>query len=557
MFNHEDLRNGNTYFYRVMAHGSSFNSSFSREVSARPATALPGTPQRISVVAGVERATITWSTVQDATLYNLYWYTYGTVTNVNPNVTSPFIHNDLSPNVEISYRIAAVVNGVEGLPSAQVTVAPLPQPATAPAGVSITHTQSQQGVLLAWEPNETAIVYNLYWNTTGDVATEDEVIKNVTSPYAHIEAENGKTYYYIVTFVNNEGESLPSNVIKVTLEPNSPSDIKTVINENSVALQWDEVDGANNYHLYWSTLPGVAIDERNHISNVSPGYVHAGLAYGQTYYYIITSENEAGESIGSEEIVVTIDDEITILAPSNVFALQGNGQNTITWNDVAGATSYSIFWSINDAELINKFENVTSSYIHNNLTNGVTYNYLVIASNEFFTSDASQMVSAIPMPPVPGTPVDLILTPEMTSVSLSWSSVEFANSYKIYWSTSQSASLANMDVINVNATSFSHELLNSDTDYYYRVSAVNLSGESVPTIERTVKTLVSLLPVDVNVISGNEQNTITWSDAVGATAYSIFWSINDAELTNKLENVTSGYIHNNLTNGVTYNYWVL
>ena len=548
MFNHKDLRNGNTYFYRVMAHGSSFNSSFSREVSARPATALPDTPQRISVIAGVEKTTITWSAVQDASLYNLYWYTDGTVTNVNPNVTSPFIHNDLSPNVEVSYRIAAVVDGVEGLPSAQVTVTPLPQPAAAPAGVAVTHTQSQQGVLLAWEPNEAAIVYNLYWNTTGDVTTEDEVIKNVTSPYAHLEAENGNTYYYIITFANNEGESLPSNVIKVTLVPNAPNDIKAETNDNSVTLQWDEIAGAKNYHLYWSASPGVDLEERNHISNVDPGYIHTDLTYGQTYHYLITSENEAGESISSKELVVAIDDEITISAPSNVFVMEGNEENIITWSEVTGATSYSIFWSVNNAELDNKLENVTSGYIHNNLTNDVKYNYLVIASNELLTSDASQIVSATPMPPVPGTPAELTLTPDINSVSLSWGDVEFASSYKIYWSTSQAIPLANMEVINVNATSFVHESLNSDTDYYYRVSTVNLSGESIPSIERTVKTLapVPLTPADISVSVAGSDLVLNWSKVPYALSYKIYRSSNPIISTEGLDAIlvdTPQYIH--------------
>jgi len=158
------------------------------------------------------------------------------------------------------------------------------------------------------------------------------------------------------------------------------------------------------------------------------------------------------------------------------------------------------------------------------------------------------MVSAIPMPPVPGTPVDLILTPEMTRVSLSWSSVEFASSYKIYWSTVQSTSLENMDVINVNATSFVHEFLNSDTNYYYRVSAVNLSDESVPSIEKSTKTLapVPLAPADVSVSVVGSDLVLNWSNVSYALSYKVYLSSNPISSIEGLDGIpieAAQYVH--------------
>ncbi len=399
VFTQKNLRNGNTYFYRVMAHNSSFNSSFSREVSARPATALPGTPQRISVVAGVEKATINWSAVENAILYNLYWYTNGAVTNVNPNVISPFNHNNLSSDLEVNYRISAVVNGVEGLPSAQVTVKPLPQPAAAPAGVVITNSQSQ-GVLLTWEPDESAIAYNLYWNTTGDVTTEDEVIKNVTSPYAHVDAENGKTYFYMITSVNNEGESLPSNVIKVTLAPNAPNDIRAEINENAIGLQWDEVSGAKNYHLYWSTSPDIAIKERNHIPTVNPGFTHIDLAYGQKYYYIITSENEAGESVGSQELVVKTDEKtiIPVAAPTDISVSVVANDIVLNWSEVLYATSYKMYLSPSPIISIDGLDGIpieATEYVHQSPVVNQQYYYRISSIGSSGDSTVSEQVTAV------------------------------------------------------------------------------------------------------------------------------------------------------------------
>jgi inhibitor of cysteine peptidase len=86
-------------------------------------------------------------------------------------------------------------------------------------------------------------------------------------------------------------------------------------------------------------------------------------------------------------------------APTGVSASAGNGQATISWNAVSGATSYNIYWSTTSGVTKTSGTKITgaaSPYSHTGLINGTTYYYIVTAVNSFGESSESSQVSATP-----------------------------------------------------------------------------------------------------------------------------------------------------------------
>jgi hypothetical protein len=87
------------------------------------------------------------------------------------------------------------------------------------------------------------------------------------------------------------------------------------------------------------------------------------------------------------------------LALTGIAVAPGNGQNTITWDDVPEATSYNVYWSetypVTKAEA-NRIPRVLSPYIHSGLTNGKTYYYMVTSAAANVESDESWTVSGTP-----------------------------------------------------------------------------------------------------------------------------------------------------------------
>lgn len=92
-------------------------------------------------------------------------------------------------------------------------------------------------------------------------------------------------------------------------------------------------------------------------------------------------------------------------APQNLAAVPGNTAVTLTWNPVAGATGYRIYYASEAGILINsiasfddgtQLQNVTSPQVINGLRNNQTYYFVVTAMTANSESTASAEVSATP-----------------------------------------------------------------------------------------------------------------------------------------------------------------
>ncbi len=86
-------------------------------------------------------------------------------------------------------------------------------------------------------------------------------------------------------------------------------------------------------------------------------------------------------------------------APTNVTASPGNGQITLAWTAVPGATSYNIYWSTTTGVTPTtgtKITDATNPYIHSPLTIVVFYYYVVTAVNSAGESAASTQVFSVP-----------------------------------------------------------------------------------------------------------------------------------------------------------------
>jgi len=86
-------------------------------------------------------------------------------------------------------------------------------------------------------------------------------------------------------------------------------------------------------------------------------------------------------------------------APTGVTATPGNGQGTLSWTAVSGATSYNIYWATTPGVTTatgTKITGVSSPYVQTGLSNGTTYYCVVTAVNSAGESAASSQVSGTP-----------------------------------------------------------------------------------------------------------------------------------------------------------------
>lgn len=255
---------------------------------------------------------------------------------------------------------------------------------------------------LSWGKADGATAYNLYWSKTSGVTKQTGTkIANLTSIYYHTGLTNETTYYYVVTAVNQYGESGESQEVSATpterQPPLPPADVAVRPGDRQVIIRWsaDEIGTVTSHNVYWSTSAGVTKQSGTKISGVANPYTHQGLTNDRTYYYAVTSVNAYGESLLSSE-VSAVPQQMAPATPTGVSATAGDRQAVISWEADPGATSCNLYWSTSsDVSSKNgtKIAGVNSPYTHEGLTPDTTYYYVVTAVNGFGESPDSERAS--------------------------------------------------------------------------------------------------------------------------------------------------------------------
>ena len=92
-------------------------------------------------------------------------------------------------------------------------------------------------------------------------------------------------------------------VIQTTTKvPDTPSGVSAVGGTNKATLSWSAVNGATSYNIYWSAATGVTTATGARIASAGNIFIHRGLLPAVTYYYIVTAQNNSGESLASGQV---------------------------------------------------------------------------------------------------------------------------------------------------------------------------------------------------------------------------------------------------------------
>jgi hypothetical protein len=187
---------------------------------------------------------------------------------------------------------------------------------------------------------------------------------------------------------------------------------------------------------------------------------------------------------------------VTLPAPLNVSAQGLYSQIYLSWDPVAGASGYNIYWSSQPGvtrETGNKLLTVSSTYLHSNVLSS-NYYYVVTALSED-ESVASAEVSAATNPLVPDVPTGVSAVSTADGVSLSWDIASGADRYLIYWDTSPGVTKDSGNLAaTVTSGPFVHTGLQQGDRYYYVIIGDSSTGQSPPSVE--VSAIAAQEPLD-------------------------------------------------------------
>ena len=419
----------------------------------------------------------------------------------------------------------------------------------APTGLGATAGNRQ--ISLSWSSSSGATSYTLKRGTaSGSYGTT--VVTQSGRTYIDTGLTNGTRYYYVVFASNYRGDSGNSSPANAVPFFPVPTNLAATGGTGKISLTWTASAGATSYTLKRSTTSGSGYATFSGGSGITgTSYTNTGLTNGTTYYYVVTATNGVDTSADS-----TQDSAKPIAPPATFTAIAGNAQVSLSWTASTGATSYTVERGTASGIHTTTISpgNVTS-YVDSSVANGTTYYYVVIANNATGSSDDSVERSAMPRPPIPAAPTFSGLSINDSQVALSWSTVTDAATYTLKRSvTSGSGYVAIPGATNISATTYIDTGLANDTQYYYVVSATNITGTSPNSPQITGKPIAT--PV-ISAVAGTAKVTLSWNASSGATSYTIKRRLTPTGTITTLSpgNVTI-YVDSTASNNTLYYYTV-
>lgn len=358
---------------------------------------------------------------------------------------------------------------------------------------------------------------------------------------------------------NNTPAPDPTPTPDPVVAPSAPSGLAATPDVLRVSLNWGAVENADSYVIHYSSTSSATLSSPVLGTSATNSFVHEPAQSNTLFRYIVAAVNSGGTSLASNEVSET--PSVPLVAPNTPTGLSitsGNAYVTLDWDDMAGADKYYVFFgqagnlSTSGANI----ESDVSSLTVSGLNDGTEYFYMVSANNVIGTSGNSSEVSGIPL----ATPVISSADPGQESVVLDWNDSAGADSYKIYFSNTAGVDTSSSNMILSGNSVYTHNSLTGGLPYFYIVTAVNTTGESLPSTEVNVTPhVVYDAPTNLILSAGNQQVTLTWDALAGATEYLIYRTIGSgANLTGPVvgsSNITS-FTDTGLTNDTEYYYSV-
>lgn len=476
-----------------------------------------------------------WTKSSDADGYTIYRKAedeidYKLLARVNGNGTLSYLDNSrLVTGKNYVYRIFSYVTYQDEKGAAQyaesedkavVTATPVLGKAAAPSAQS----GSADSVTLSWSAVSGASGYTIY-RSQGSSTTYEEVGSVTGLSYTDGNLATGRIYNYKINAYRMVGNGkvygTESDSVMVKPLPSATQLTASVKDSTSIQLSWNQVQGASGYRIYRKTGSGKFKNIKTITSAASVSYTDQTVKTGTQYTYRI----RAYSTVDGQQVWGAYSPEVSIkatLGAPEVF-VSGVGYNrvTLSWKQVKDAAGYRIYRSSSPNGSFQKIKSIskstTLSYTNTGLEVGKTYYYKVRAYKNVSGKKVWGVYSpVISQQCIPAAPVVKAEAAGMTSVKLTWSTVELPlenSGYYIYQVTDSGEK--KIKTCKNTATSYTVKNLTFGTQYTFKVAAYAkdangniITGEASKLLNATPKlaavTIKSVEPSDGSGL------TITW-----------------------------------------------
>lgn len=461
---------------------------------------------------------LTWSSVYQATYYNIYEIDEGQLNLLGTTKTNSYTINSL-PEGSYTYVVSTQSVDGESGPCAPITVNIVYPKMAAPATFTYT-LQNGNDVVLNWGASQYAETYNLYQIDAGGNKTLVTSVKSLTYRFTNVPVG---TYTYAVSSVNSKfGESPLTNPLQTTVVfpiMAAPGNLTYTLTNGGkdINLYWWSVTYANSYKIYQ------IVDNQKVLVNTVTGtnVVISNKSAGSYVYEIHSYSDRFGESEKGSQISVTLG-SVTMAPPSKLTYTINNGNDiTLTWGTAPNATSYKVYQII-DGQKVLKSTVSSQSITYSNQPTGVYLFEVHAYSNSYGESPEGSQVTV--------TLGDVTMTAPANFASkiqngndivLTWGTVTNASNYKVY------QIIDGQKVLKSTVTTTTATFSNMPAgDYTYEIHSYSTRfGESVEGSQLTLTLAPTVMQPPQNLVQAIQSATsfaLSWDATPYANSYKVY-----------------------------------
>ena len=450
----------------------------------------------------------------------------------------------------------AIADGVLVVPAGKALLAyPIFGP---PAPTNVTAASAPGGAVVSWTAAAGASTYNVYVATQPGAEPFTAAVTGVTGSSALVpNLVPGTTYYFTVKTAGPSGISAASNEASaVPIAPAPASHLTATAGVGSVTLSWAASSNATSYNVYLGAAAGGESSTATLTSITTNTATLSGLMPGSTYYLLVKAVANGATSVASNEVVVI---PAPAAAPTMPTATPQIGGTTLTWVAATGATTYQLYVGTSaggEASTPAQTGITTNTTTISNLNASSTYYFIVRSVVGGVTSGPSSEISVKPLSDAG--PQNLVLTPGVGQIVVSWNASPGATQYSVFMGTAAGGEAAT-PVQTVPGLQVPVTGLSSGSKYYFYVQAQTPIGPSMPSVESSATPLSPPGPTNLSATAGANEVTLTWSAAANAMTYDVYAGTSPGgEAATPVQAAISGLstVISGLTGGTQYYYTV-
>ncbi|NNE94853.1 MAG: PKD domain-containing protein, partial [Acidimicrobiales bacterium] len=389
-------------------------------LAAPVAAAPPAAPEGLSVTAGTDSISASWSPPADDGGQPITGYSVSLSGAAADNVTVVGTSHTFSSLAPGDYTVTVAAINADGTGAGTSGSATIVQPVTTPSvPADITATVTGQSVTVSWSASadDGGDPFILYLVSVGGITGETE------STSITFDNVPPGTYTAGVAASNTGGTSAAGSSAPFTVDapvsaPSAPTGVSGSVSGQSVTVSWsasadDGGDPAITYSVSFGAESTTTTGTSVTFTGVAPG----------TYTASVTASNSGGTSAAGSSAPFTVDPPIgTPGAPENATASVDGQTVNVSWtppSDNGGdpAITYEITLGGQTPQ-----STTGTSASFSNVPPG-TYSATITASNLAGEGGSAQTNSVTVNAPadVPAAPGDLTVTPAGLGVAVSWS----------------------------------------------------------------------------------------------------------------------------------------